>query len=70
MSAPSGGGSRARAEVVLRDFDGTRTIFTTELPLRDVIGAAQSDMVVTVNKTYIRTSESDENGRIIYQETN
>lgn len=56
------------AEVVLRDFDGSRTIFKTRVPLRDVISAAQSDMVVTVNKTYIRTAETDEGGRVIYQE--
>ncbi|HTS77619.1 MAG TPA: hypothetical protein VMG40_15510 [Bryobacteraceae bacterium] len=59
----------SQTEVVLRDFDGSRTIFETDLPLRDVISAAQSDMVVTVNKTYIRTAETDERGRVIYQES-
>ena len=59
-----------QAEVVLRDFDGARTIFTASLPLRDVISAAQSDMEVTINKTYIRTTETDDDGRVIYQEQN
>jgi hypothetical protein len=62
--------SPKRAEVILRDFDGSRTVFPTTLPLRDVISAAQSDMEVTVNKIYVRTQETDENGRVIYQESN
>lgn len=59
-----------KVEIVLRDFDGTRTIVTTPLPLGEVIGAAQSDMEVTVNKTYIRTGETDDEGRTVYQERN
>jgi len=60
----------SETQVILRDFDGAKTVFTTELPLRDVISAAQSDMVVTVNKTYVRTAELDDEGRVIYQEQN
>ncbi len=60
----------SQIEVLLRDFDGSRTVFRTSLPLRDVIGAAESDMVVTINKTYVRTNETDESGRPIYQERN
>jgi hypothetical protein len=52
-------------EVVLRDFDGTRTIFKTELPLRPVIHTAQTDLEVTVNKTYRRSTEQDRTGRVI-----
>jgi hypothetical protein len=55
-------------EIILRDFDGTRTVYKTEEPLRAVIGTAQSDMQVTVNKTYVRTEERDERGRVIYAE--
>jgi len=32
----------SQTEVVLRDFDGSRTIFETDLPLRDVISAAKA----------------------------
>ena len=55
-------------EVVLRDFDGSRTIFPVELPLRDVIHTAQTDGEVTVSKTYIRTEEKDDSDRVIYSE--
>lgn len=55
-------------EIILRDFDGTRTVYKTDGPLREVIGTAQSDMQVTVNKTYVRTDEKDEQGRLIYAE--
>jgi hypothetical protein len=59
-----------QAEVILRDFDGTRTVYKTEAPLRRLIAMAQSDMQVTVNKIYVRTEETDERGRIIYAEQN
>jgi len=58
----------AQIDVVLQDFDGSRTIFPASLPLRDVIHSAQSDMVVTINKAYVRTDEKDEDGRTIYVE--
>jgi len=58
----------AQTEVLLRDFDGTRTIFSTELPLREVIHSAVTDLDVTVDKTYARTGERDEQGRTIYTE--
>ena len=37
-------------DVVLRDFDGSRTIFPTELPLKNVIHTADSDLVTVVEK--------------------
>ncbi len=40
----------------------------TKIPLRNLIATEQSDMEVTVNKTYVRTDEKDERGRIIYAE--
>jgi hypothetical protein len=59
-----------QTEIILRDFDGTRTVYRTETPLRNLIATAQSDMEVTVNKMYVRTEETDESGRIIYAEQN
>jgi hypothetical protein len=58
----------AQVEVVLRDFDGTRTIYPVELPLRDVIHTEQTEMEIAVDKIYARTDERDERGRIIYSE--
>jgi len=55
-------------EVVLRDFDGTRTIYPTDLPLRDVIHTAETELGIAVGKTYVRTMELDEHGRTIYAE--
>jgi hypothetical protein len=54
--------------VVLRDFDGTRTIYPAELPLRDMILTEQTDLEFAVNKIYVRTDERDERGRTIYSE--
>ena len=34
----------AQIEVILRDFDGSKTIFPAELPLREVIHFAQTDL--------------------------
>ena len=58
----------AQIEIILRDFDGSKTIFPTELPLREVIHSAQTDLGITVNKSYVRTAEEDDSGRIIYAE--
>ena len=56
-------------EVVLRDFDGSRTIYPTELPLRDLIQSAETeDLGTVVGKVYAKTDERDEHGRIIYTE--
>jgi hypothetical protein len=55
-------------EVVLRDFDGSKTIFPTELPLKDIIAAAQTDLEIVVEKLYVKTDEKDERGRVVYAE--
>jgi hypothetical protein len=57
-----------QVEVVLRDFDGTRTIYPAELPLRDMIHTEQTDLEFAVGKIYVRTDERDERGRTIYSE--
>jgi hypothetical protein len=58
----------AKTEVVLRDFDGTQTIFPTETPLRELIHTAVTDLDVTVGKVYARTADRDEHGRVVYVE--
>jgi hypothetical protein len=55
-------------DVVLRDFDGSKTIFPTELPLKNVIHTADSDLVTVVEKLYVKTEEKDDSGRVVYAE--
>jgi hypothetical protein len=55
-------------EVVLRDFDGSKTIFPTELPLRDIIAAAETDLETVEEKIYVKTEEKDDQGRVVYAE--
>ena len=56
-------------EVVLQDFDGSRTIYSTELPLRDLVQNAETeDLGTVVGKVYAKTDETDAHGRVIYTE--
>jgi hypothetical protein len=56
-------------EVVLRDFDGSRTIYPTELPLRNLIHTAEvEDLETVVGKIYAKTEETDDHGRVVYTE--
>ena len=56
-------------QVVLKDFDGSKTIFPTELPLRDVIHTAETeDLDTVVGKMYLKTEEKDDEGRVVYAE--
>ncbi len=56
-------------QVVLQDFDGSKTIFPTELPLRDVIHTAETeDLGTVVGKMYLKTEEKDAEGRVVYAE--
>ena len=54
--------------MVLQDFDGSKTIFPTELPLRDIIAAADTDLETVVEKIYMKTDEKDDQGRVVYAE--
>jgi hypothetical protein len=55
-------------EVILRDFDGSRTIVPAEIPLRDVISTEETDFEITIGKIYTKTDEEDAHGRTIYAE--
>lgn len=55
-------------EVVLRDFDGSRTIFPTTLPLKDMIAAVETDLEAAAGKVYVKTDEKDDHGRAVYAE--
>ena len=59
----------SKVEVLLRDFDGSRTIFPAKLPLKNVIHTSEvQDLEAEVGKIYARTEEKDEHGRVIYTE--
>ena len=54
---------------MLQDFDGSRTIYQAELPLQDLIQAAETeDLGTVVGKVYAKTDETDAHGRVIYTE--
>ena len=55
-------------EVVLRDLDGSRTIFPTTLPLEDIISNVETDLGVAAGKVYVKTDEKDDQGRVVYAE--
>lgn len=56
-------------EVVLRDFDGSKTIYVTRLPLKNIIHTEEAeDLETLVGKNYTKTGEKDDHGRIVYAE--
>jgi hypothetical protein len=60
----------AAGEVVLRDFDGTRTIYTAKMPLPELISNGDRDQGVLVTRRYAKTAQRDEHGRTLYAECN
>jgi len=55
-------------EVVLRDLDGSRTIFPATLPLKDILSNVETDLGVAVRKVYVKTDEKDNQERVVYEE--
>ena len=60
----------AVAEVVLRDFDGTKTIYTEKMPLPELISYGDTDEGILLRRRYAKTDQRDEHGRPIYVERN
>lgn len=60
----------AVAEVVLRDFDGTKTIYTSKMPLPELISYGDTDEGILVRRRYAKTDQRDEEGRTVYVERN
>jgi hypothetical protein len=58
----------AITEVVLRDFDGTKTIYPAKMPLPELISNSDADEGVLVTRSYAKTDQRDENGRTVYVE--
>jgi nitroreductase len=57
------------AEVVLRDFDGSRTIYVADVPLQRFVHTTEvQDLEASVGKTYLKTEEIDDHGRVVYAE--
>jgi hypothetical protein len=60
----------AVAEVVLRDFDGTKTIYLAKMPLPGMISNGDTDQGILVMRRYAKTDQRDEHGRTVYIERN
>ena len=64
------GQTTAVAEVVLMDFDGTKTIYPAKMPLPEMISNGDTDEGILVMRRYAKTDERDEHGRTVYLERN
>lgn len=60
----------AAVEVVLRDFDGTRTIYAATMPLPEMISNGDTDEGILMMRRYARTDQRDKHGRTVYVERN
>ena len=60
----------ATSEVLLRDFDGTRTIYLSKLPLPELISCDSAEEGIAVRRRYGKTDQRDESERTIYEECN
>ena len=60
----------AVTEVVLRDFDGTKTIYMAKMPLPEMISNGDTDEGILVMRSYAKTDQRDEHGRTVYVERN
>jgi hypothetical protein len=59
-------------QVVLRDFDGSETLFPKDPPLPEVIhtGEAEEGTDLLITRHYLSTAEVDSEGRTIYRQSN
>ena len=60
----------AVTEVVLRDFDGTKTIYPAKIPLPELISHGDTDEDILVTRRYAKTDQRDKHGRTVYVERN
>jgi len=56
--------------VVLRDFDGTETIYPAGALLPEVISTGDTDSGIFITRSYVKTDAKDEEGRVIYRQQN
>jgi hypothetical protein len=57
-------------DVILRDFDGTETVYPIDASLPTVIGTGDSDSGVAIRRTYVKTDTKDAEGRVVYAQQN
>jgi hypothetical protein len=60
----------AVGEVVLRDFDGTKTIYPSKMPFPELVSNDDVDEGILVRRRYAKTDQRDEHGRTVYVELN
>jgi hypothetical protein len=60
----------AVTEVVLKDFDGTKSIYPGKMPLPSMISNDDTDEGILVMRRYAKTDQQDEHGRTVYVERN
>jgi hypothetical protein len=60
----------AVSEVVLRDFDGTKTIYPAKMPLPEMISNGDTDEGILVMRSYAKTDQRDEDGRTVHVNRN
>lgn len=53
-------------DVVLKDFDGIRTIYPAEMPLPEIIRTSDESEGILMIRHYVRSEQRDEAGRLIY----
>jgi hypothetical protein len=60
----------AFTEVVLRDFDGTKTIYPAKMPFPELLSNSDTEEGILVIRSYARTDQRDRHGRTVYVERN
>jgi hypothetical protein len=60
----------AASNVVLRDFDGTETIYPADQSAPDVISTGDTDSGLLITRSYVKTDTRDSEGRVIYKQQN
>jgi hypothetical protein len=60
----------ALAEVVLTDFDGTKSIYPAKIPLPEIISNGDADEGILIMRRYAKTDQRDKRGRTVYVECN
>ena len=60
----------AATEVLLQDFDGTRTIYRSKMPLPELISCDSADDGIAVSRHYGKTDRRDDSGRPVYHQCN
>jgi hypothetical protein len=56
--------------VILRDFDGTETVYPVDGPPPKIVHTGDEDTGILITRHYLQTGEVDPEGRTIYQQSN